>query len=494
MSHKPQIVLVYPKTGWDVKNVTSLLPLSVLYLVKPLKQAGFNVIIIDQRIDEGWKATLSRVVTDKRTIAVGISAMTGLQIRWGLEAAKIVRDKSGLKIIWGGVHPSLLPSETLKNDYVDIVVLNEGESTIVNILNRILDKKSFDDLVGVAFHQNGSMLKNESVFISNLDEILIPDYSAIDVSDYFTTQTLGVTDLAITTSRGCPNRCAYCYNIPYSKGKWRAQSAEWVVKHIKYLTNKFAIKGILVKDDNFFVSKKRVENIANGLSNLNKRVLIRAECRADYIARKWEPDFLEYLAFHGFKEMTIGAESGSDKTLDILCKDISVDDIRITNRRLGKAKIAAKFTFMTGYPGEKAADIKQTLNLMLELLKENPLARVTPIHLYAPYPGTKLFSKSLEAGYRPPDKLEKWAQVNFHELKLPWINSSLSKKLERASIATYFLDGKTVPEYFSSSVFMRILARFYGYIVRFRVGRFFFHFMPEIAIFEWIRKKNGMVI
>ena len=494
MDGKPQIVLIYPKTGWDVKNVTSLLPLSVLYLVRPLKEAGFDVSIVDQRIDEKWKATLSGLIDDDRTIAVGISAMTGLQIRWGLEAAKIVRKTPDLKIIWGGIHASLLPKQTLENEYVDMIVLNEGEFTVVDIAKRILEKKPLDDLPGIALQQEDQVRINEKAFIKNLDEILIPDYSAVNISDYFTTQTLGVTDLAITTSRGCPNRCAYCYNIPYSKGKWRAQSADGVVGHIKYIKKEFGVKGILVKDDNFFVSKKRVEKIADGISTLREKILIRGECRADYIARRWEPEFLDFLAYHGFKEMTVGAESGSDKTLDTLRKDITVDDIRIANKRLGKAKIAAKFTFMTGYPGEKVSHIKETLNLMLELVKDNRLARVTPIHLYAPYPGTELYQKSLEAGYRPPANLEEWADVNFHELKLPWLSEDLSKKLERASIATYFLDGRTVPEYFSSSLLMRMLAKIYGFVVRFRAGRFFFKFMPEIAIFEWVRKRKGMVI
>jgi radical SAM superfamily enzyme YgiQ (UPF0313 family) len=170
-----------------------------------------------------------------------------------------------------------------------------------------------------------------------------------------------------------------------------------------------------------------------------------------------------------------------------------VDDIRTANRRLGAAKIASKFTFMTGYPGETLAQTRQTLDLMLDLVRENRYARVTPLHLFAPYPGTDLYDESVTKGYTPPVDLEGWAHVNFHNLRLPWIDADRSKKLERASVATYFLDGRTVPEYFSKSWFMKTAAKIYGAVVRFRAARFFFSFMPELALFEWVRKHKKMI-
>lgn len=491
-SSGPRVVLVYPKTGWDLKNVTSLLPLSILYLVRPLRRAGFDVELIDQRLDSDWENRLLSFALDDRTLAVGISAMTGLQIRWGIKAARIVRKNSRLPIVWGGIHPTLLPEQTLQSGWADYVVRGEGELTLPELMQAVADSASVDDIAGICYLKGDDIYATAERPFIELDQYLIPDYDAVNVSDYITTQTLGIKDLAITTSRGCPNRCSYCYNLPYSKRRWRAQSAEGVVEHIRLIQKRFNIQGILIKDDNFFVDRKRIEKIAQGLEALEKPVIIRGECRADYIARHWDEDFLEYLFQHGFREMTVGAESGSDETLELLCKDISVNDIRVANERLGRAGIATKFTFMTGYPNEKIEHIRQTLDLMLELVKENPHARVTPLHLFAPYPGTSLYEKSIAGGYTPPGSLEEWAGVNFHELRLPWISQSLSKKLENASVATYFLDGRTVPEYFAGSALMRFAAKVYGAVVRWRAARFFFHWMPEILVFEWVRKRKKL--
>lgn len=484
-------MLVYPKTGWDIKNVSALLPLSVLYLIQPLKTAGFDVSVVDQRIDPHWDKTLLAHLAHSETFAVGISAMTGLQIKWGLAAAKIAKTfRKDIYCIWGGIHPSLMPEQTLENDLVGVVVKGEGEVTFPKLLTALKNTTPLEDVKGIAFRAGQEVFQSPRRDFIDLNASGFPPYDDLNSSDYITTQTLGLSDIAITTSRGCPNRCAYCYNVPYSNRKWRAQSADSVLEHIRYILRKFDVQGILIKDDNFFVDKERVLAIANGLLKLPRPVIVRAECRADYIAREWDQDFLNYLGDCGIREMTVGAESGSDETLSVLCKDITVDDILRANRRLCKAKIATKFTFMTGYPHETEKHVRQTLDLMLALLSESEYARLTPLHLFAPYPGTKLFNQSVKLGFTPPASLEKWADVDFHHARHPWISKSMSKKLEKASIATYFMDGKTVPEYFSTYSLIRLFAKIYSRIVRFRAAHFCFSMMPEVSFIEWIRRKR----
>jgi radical SAM superfamily enzyme YgiQ (UPF0313 family) len=472
-----------------------LLPLSVLYLVRPLRQAGFDPVIIDQRIDRDWRRTLSDLVTSGDVPAVGISAMTGQQVRWGLEASAIVRKLDpDLPIVWGGVHGSLLPEQTVRDPHVDIVVRREGEETFPELLQTMASGKDLSAVAGIAYLDGDRYVQTEDRAPVDLDPVMIPDYDAVNVEDYITSQTLGLRDLAIMTSRGCPNRCAYCYNIPYSSRRWRAQSAEKVVDHIEQIVRNYRVQGILVKDDNFFVNRKRVEKIAEGLAARNLNVTIRGECRADYIAQQWDQDFLDFLGRNGFREMTVGAESGSDETLGVLCKDITVADIKESNRRLAKAGISAKFTFMTGYPNETTAHVRQTLQLMLDLVAESRYARVTPLHLFSPYPGTELFDLSVKHGHAPPDTLAGWADVDFHQLDIPWLEPAMRRKLERASLATYFLDGRTVPEYFAGSRLMQIVAKVYSVVVRWRAKRFFFGFMPELALFQWYRKRKEMVL
>jgi radical SAM superfamily enzyme YgiQ (UPF0313 family) len=485
-----RIILVYTRTGWDIKNVTSLLPLSVLYLVRPLRRAGFEPVIIDQRIDPAWESRLRELTPG--ALLVGISAMTGAQIDWGLKAAAIARAAAPqTPLVWGGIHVSLLPEQSAAHPLVDIVVREEGEETLPELAAALADGGSLDEIRGLTFKdQDGIRSTPSRPRSADLTETLIPDYDAIDVGDYITTQTLGIRDLAITTSRGCPNGCRYCYNLPYNQRRWQAQPAEAVVEHIERIVRDFGVRGILIKDDNFYVDRARVEAIAEGLRRKDLAVTIRGECRADYLARQWDEPFLKYLFETGFREMTVGAESGDDATLGRLDKAITVSDIREANRRLGNAGIAAKFTFMAGFPDENLAAMRRTIDLMLELTRVNPLARVTPLHLYAPYPGTPLFEEAVAGGYQAPATLDAWARVSFHDLDLPWIDPALSRKLERLSVASYFLDRRTVAEYFTGRPLVQFLARTYSAVIRWRCRHMFLSLMPETALIDWYRSRR----
>lgn len=487
---KSLVVLVYTRTGWDIKNVTSLLPLSVLYLVRPLRRAGFQPVIVDQRLHPDWREQLLRLAPE--ALLVGISAMTGAQIEWGIKAAQVVRAAAPqTKIVWGGIHPSLVAEQTARHPLVDIVVRGEGESTLPDLAAALAAGDDWRQVPGLAWIEGEqAFLSAERPPLEDLAENLIPDYEAVRVEDYITTQTLGIRDLAVTTSRGCPAACRYCYNLPFNHRRWRAQPAAAVVEHIRLIVERFKIQGILIKDDNFYVDRRRVEAIAEGLRRDGLSVTIRGECRADYIARAWDEPFLGFLYQHGFREMTVGAESGDDEILTILNKGITVADIREANRRLAVAGIATKFTFMAGFPNESPQAVRRTLRLMLELTRTNPDTRVTPLHLYSPYPGTPFYETAIAAGYRPPDSLDKWASVDFHKLDLPWIDPRASLRLERASVATYFLDRHTVYEYFTGRPVIQLLARIYNRIIRARCRRMFFSLMPEVALINWYRKRK----
>ncbi|NLH50136.1 MAG: radical SAM protein [Myxococcales bacterium] len=487
---KTLVVLVYTRTGWDIKNVTALLPLSVLYLARPLSRAGFQPVIIDQRIQPDWAARLAELAP--QALLVGISAMTGTQIAWGLKAAAVARQAApATRIVWGGIHPSLLPEQTARHPLVDFVVRGEGEITLPELAAALAANEAPRHVAGLTWFDGETLVQTpDRPRLADLSEALIPDYGALRVEDYLTTQTLGLRDLAITTSRGCPNGCRYCYNLPYNGRRWRAQPAEQVVEHIAQIVRRFGVQGILIKDDNFYADRRRVEAIAAGLKSRNLAVTIRGECRADYIARHWDEPFLDYLRNNGFREMTVGAESGDDKTLARLGKDITVADIREANRRLGRAGIPTKFTFMTGFPEESEAARRRTIDLMLELTDANPTARLTPLHLYTPYPGTPLFAEAVAAGYRPPADLAEWAAVSFHNLDLPWIDRRLSRKLEKLSVATYFLDRQTVAEYFTGRPLIQWAARLYSRIIRWRARRMFLSCMPETALINFYRQRH----
>ena len=107
-----EVILIYPNTGWSVTGLSVELPLSVLSVASTLVQ-DYDVKIIDQRTDSDWKDTLKDAMRSD-TICVGISSMTGPQVRAGLEVSRFIKETAGkdVPVVWGGVQPTLIPSKT----------------------------------------------------------------------------------------------------------------------------------------------------------------------------------------------------------------------------------------------------------------------------------------------------------------------------------------------------------------------------------------------
>ncbi len=174
------VVLVYPRTRWDIRNLTTRLPLSVLYIATYLRRHGVAVEIVDQRVDDGWEARL-RALLAERPAWVGISSMTGKQIRWGLAAARVVREAAPtVPLVWGGVHPSILPEQTLGHPLVDLVAVGDGEELALELTAALKGPGPADlsKIAGLAWKRGGRPVVNPPRDPVSMDELPPLDYGS----------------------------------------------------------------------------------------------------------------------------------------------------------------------------------------------------------------------------------------------------------------------------------------------------------------------------
>ncbi len=186
----------------------------------------------------------------------------------------------------------------------------------------------------------------------------------------------------------------------------------------------------------------------------------------------------------GFHYLYLGAESGSDRVLALVEKDLTVDQILRANLKLREAGIKPKFSFMAGFPTETLDEVKQTLRLMERLVRENPDAYTTPIQIYSPYPGTPLIERCKAMGMKTPDTFEGWSDTGFEHVKFHSLSPKEERTVQSAAYFTFFLDGKTMPDAVKSRA-MRAATRLYGKVVRGRVRADWFGLMPEVAVIKW---------
>lgn len=459
------IVLVQPKTGsWD--NLGSRIPESLIGVASIPVKESYNVTLIDQRIDKDWKEKLINCLKDKPLI-FGTSSMTGPQINYALELSKFVKsfDKD-IPVMWGGLHSTLLPHQTLKNPDTDIVTIGQGEESFAELVHVLEKKGNLRDIKGIAYKKDGKIIMNPPrPMVENLDNLPDLPYHLVDVKKYYGGDFRGKPSMILTTSRGCPYRCAFCIDPAVYNRMWKAYSAERVIEKMRHIIDTYGIKDFYFQDDNFGTNLIRLKKILKMIvEEFDDVAWGTLGIRADSITRM-DNELRELLPKSGCKNIDVGVESGSQRMLDLMKKDEKVGDFIEANRILSKYDIFLKYTFIIGYPTETSEDIKLSKELALKLQKENKNA-YTPFFTFCPYIGTESMTLAIQQGFKPPESLEEWANFHFdgwYEHSPSWISKKRRKIIENINFTSYFAN-KNVK-----------------YKISTRLGKFFFDVYHPLA-------------
>jgi anaerobic magnesium-protoporphyrin IX monomethyl ester cyclase len=408
--------VILAKLDNEEKEYRTAPPFGILYLADALEKAGFDVRLVHELGTEADIQALVKLVSAEKPLLVGFSTLTGPPLLPTAQASRAIKETYPVPVVWGGLHPTMLPQQTLMNDFIDIVVIGEGERTVVELAGVLREHGpeagELAKVAGMAFKGDGGVVFTKPrPFIKDLDD-LHPAWHHVDVGRYFRSGRHFYTDLgsqfqgekiaAVLTSRGCPWRCGFCYNQFVNKRTFRSQSAQRVIRDIQDYKERYGITAIIFEDDGFFTDKERALEIIRHIG-----VPWTCSIRANYLA-KWGDDFVRELKQHNCAELRIGAESGSQRVLDMMSKDITVDEIRAAAKLCLKHGVKVGLGFMVGIPGESWSDVLQTLKLMDELERMGGGIAVVGPCIFTPYPGTPLFELAIEHGFKPPASLEQW--------------------------------------------------------------------------------------
>ncbi len=458
-----------PRSGKQVQRRIEL-PLSLLCPATPLDRQGYRIKIIDEFANPNWRRELLEALSQK-PLCFGVTCMTGPQILHALAACKLVRERyPDVPIIWGGIHASLLPEQTLENPYVDIVVVGEGEETFPDLIKSLESGTPLSNVSGICYKENGKVYHTASRPFVKLNEQPPLSYHLINM-DHYRRRLFGVDHISFNSSRGCTFNCAFCWEPAFHRRKWRAMKAETVLDQIKRIIRDYHIRGFLFTDDNFFIDMKRAYEILYGMVREKLKVNIgKLQLRADEIC-SMDKDFLDLLVRAGVKRIHVGVESGSQRILDLIKKCETVDKFIEANRKLIPYPIVPLYLFMMGLPTETSHELAQSIRLAIQLTNENPKA-VKSFNIYTPYPGTELFNLAVQLGLKEPKRLEEWACFNFRNIpkEYGWIEPEMRKLVSGLDFPLMFLGkGHFVTPYKQTNPFVVSLSRLYYPIARYRV-------------------------
>ncbi|MFA5029361.1 MAG: radical SAM protein [Patescibacteria group bacterium] len=427
-----KILLIYPrfyKIDFDAKSY----PLGLLAIGTVLKRQGFEIKLIDFLVEDNPLEVLEKELTEN-VLAVGLSVMTP-QIADALKISQKIKDYNrALPVIWGGIHPTLFPDQTIVHPLIDFLIVGEGEISFSKFLRFLQGQGELADIGGLVYKKDGQVFKNQEKELIDLNDLPLMDYSLLS------SKTLKFDSIIFNTSRGCPYRCTFCVNISLHNRAWRYQKAEKVLEELAYLVDTLGYKKLKFQEDNFFVSQDRVEKILTGIEERGLKFQWLANCRVNYFRDDYLNDqFLEKLKRSGCYKLMFGAESGSQRVLDWLKKDITVAQIIESAQLCQKHGLRANYSFMCALPTETKKERLETLELIDRLMAIGDCIEIISPQPYRPYPGDELAQYCQKLGYQFPDKLEDWPKVVAKSMdssssnleNFPWIKNPNEIRLQR---------------------------------------------------------------
>jgi len=335
------------------------LPLGPLYLADALEQHRHKVELFHEHGNSAAIDLLVAKVKRDEPKWVGFSTIIGPSLTPTIEASKRIKAETDSKIIWGGMFPTFVPRVILE-PYVDGTVRGEGEEWVTGRPVHMDEFQPAWHLIEGALEKYGDTIH-------------------------------------LTTLRGCKWRCGFCYSPAFWKCQWKGHSVDKVIEIF------FSYPGepdkVEFRDDYFFVDVRRANEIIKALDTPWSSTI-----RAGDLT----PKFVEALPLLP-DELSMGVETASQRLLDLMTKDITLEEVELAVNTAEQYSINLFLTFIKNLPTETEEEQLATLEMAERLEKDYKNIRCM-VKKYRAYPGTALFDLSIQMGFSPPRTTEEWAE------------------------------------------------------------------------------------
>jgi anaerobic magnesium-protoporphyrin IX monomethyl ester cyclase len=322
-------------------------------------------------------------------------------------------------LVLGGHGPTPIPEYVLTKTKADIIVMGEGEETLSELLKCKLDNGDLTRIKGIAYVDNNIVKINERRKpVRDLDAIPFPEWSLFPMDRYVNCLKLFRADeqdrsLGILTSRGCINRCNFCYRM--EKGI-RFRSIRNVVEEILTLNERYGVNYFFMNDELFVYPKKRVFEFKDELEKNDIEIKFSCNARVDV----FDEEVAHCLKEIGCQFLNFGMESSDQKVLDLMDKKTTVEENIRAAEIAKKVGIGLGLNFIWGNLGDTAKSLRDNVTLIKKFNTYDYIRTIRPV---TPYPGCDLYYIAIKKGLLTgsDDFFEKFKNsdlltVNFTEI------------------------------------------------------------------------------
>lgn len=473
MAEKNRVVLLMPRTG----PVLMTPPFALMALATPLEEAGYDVDIVDTRCVDHREA-LPKLLDRGDVLSVNLTCMTGPQILHGIKLSRWVKEKyPGVPVVWGGIHASYLPEQTIANPYIDYVCVGVGEPTILEMQACFKRGEAPEEVAGVVWKDKaGRIVKNKERPPESLEKIPPYAWHLVDPKPYIVPDLVRGRTISMFSSRGCPHLCTFCYIDSFHHRKWKGQSPEEVLAEVDYLRGVMEFDSVYFHDDNFAVNKKRVREIAKGFKE--RGIWFGFALKVNYL----NDEFAKFLSEHNCDRLDWGAESGSNKILGLYQKGQTREHSIRAAHLMAKYGMSGQVSTVIGHPEETYEDMLETLDMMDEMQRINPRLRLADTKILTLYPGNHLYDEAVSKyGFQPPTKLEDWSEFYWNSAQTPWLFDRNMMEVISFTTLIVFVHWRLRKQ---SRVYNFLLEAFHR-LEKLRWRKRFFKFAPEVRLMKY---------
>ena len=348
-----------------------------------------------------------------------------------------------------GIHVSALPRESLAlAPGLDAVVIGEPELTVRDAALAARDKKPISGIpgIGVRGKQKTPAPAREP---ADLDALPMPAWDLVK-TDLYRLPFSGRPFLLLGTSRGCPYTCRFCADAAYYGRRLRVKSPGRIVAELQTARDKYRVSDFLFWAESFTLRREWTQAVLEEIIRADLGIRFVCNSRADHV----DPGLLELLRRAGCWMIGFGLESGNQGILDIMGKNITVEQNRQAVLWAKAAGLQVTAHLALGYPGETAETIADTIRFARRL----PLD-YAQFYCVVPFPGSRMFQLCLDQELFIDEPWERFEQ-NFSIISTPELSAAEVMAWRSRAYRSFYLRPSRVWRVLRHEVGLRGLPRF----------------------------------
>lgn len=400
-------------------------PLGIAYIAAVLEENNVDVEIIDAAALEMTWETLEAEIRRINPDLVAITALTPT-ISNALQSAEMAKKICPhATVVMGGYHPTFNHQEILEKEYVDVVVMGEGEYTILELVETLSQGGDLRKVEGIAYED---VVTPARPLISDLDEMPFPARHLLPM-DHYKILNMKLHTATMVSGRGCPMQCSFCASAALHGRQLRMRSAANVVDEMEHLIKDHNAGMIAFMDDTFTLKPSRVAEICDEIIKRDLNVYWGCTARADTLS----DELLHKMSESGCITMFLGVESADQQQLNRVNKQLTIEKIRSAFTLARKNDIRTIASVVLGMPGDTKDSIQRTINFVREL---NPSYAL--FSLATPYPGTRFYQEAVQGNLI---KVKDWSKYTLLSPVLETVDCSMDelKKMQKTAFRQFYL-------------------------------------------------------